>query len=90
MDEDPAIVESTILTGGNDENDANAPTFTVKRNTGGNETTITLTHTEQPEVKYTKVVDSGYEIDGWSDQTLTRSDETDLPTPQEATVLHEY
>ena len=69
----------------------NVPDTAVTRNTDGSETTITLTHdtggATAIAVKYTsKAVDTGHKIDGWSGQTLKRSDDTDLPTPQEATV----
>ena len=69
----------------------NGPTTAVTRNTGGSETTITLTHTtgstEANAVKYTsEAVDTGHKIDNWSGQTLKRSDDTNLKTPQEATV----
>ena len=65
-----------------------APTATVTRETAvsGGDTTITLTGTVT-DVEYTSgAVDTGHEIDGWSGQTMSRSDEDDLPTPETATV----
>ena len=57
----------------------------------GGETTITLTHAGDSsaveEVEYTSgAVDTGHEIDGWSGQTMSRSEEDVLDTPQQATV----
>ena len=63
-------------------------TATVTRGTAvsGGDTTITLTGTVTT-VEYTsEAVDTGHEIDGWSGQTMSRSDEDDLPTPETATV----
>ena len=65
-----------------------APMATVVRETAvsGGDTTITLTHSGAgADVEYGTPV-TGNEIDGWPSQTRSRSDEDDLPTPQEATV----
>ena len=69
----------------------NGPAVTVKRNTDGSEATITLTHEPAADVKYSSQAVDSDEIDDWtgddwSGQTLKRSDDMELPTPQEATV----
>ena len=70
-----------------------APAVTVTRGTAvsGGETEITLVPDEETsaeaEVEYTSgAVDTGHEIDGWSGQTMSRSEEGVLDTPQQATV----
>ena len=79
--------------GNTDLNTGTAPAVTVTRKTvvSGGETEITLVpdgeSDAQAAVEYSiGPVDSGHEIDNWSGQTMSRSDEDELPTPQEATV----
>ena len=80
--------------GGNGLNTGTVPAVTVTRETtvSGGETEITLVPADgatpaHAEVEYSiGPVDPGHEIDGWSGQTMSRSEEMVLDTPQEATV----